>query len=674
MSEHVEAGFDAEMARVIVESATEFAIIAIDRDGTITIWNPGAEAILGWLKTEAVGMNVRAIFTEEDRHVGAPKNEMDRALSDGRAVNERWHKRKDGSQFWGSGLLMPLRQPGSEDVHGFVKMMRDRTSEREVEGRYHAMRAALPGFVFTADSDGNNTEANELFQTYTGRPQQQLLGDAWLDVIHPDDRQLAKETWEHAVATGETYEARYRFRRQDGQYRCFACRGLPERDVEGRIVRWLGTCIDVENEARARTALERLNITLEHKATQSTADLATAIENLQAEIVERTRVQDALRQAQKMEAVGQLTGGVAHDFNNLLTIIRSSADLLRRPELTDAKRQRYVNAISDTADRAAALTRQLLAFARRQPLQPEAFDAADRVTQVTGILQTTVGSRVTIAVDVTCEECTIQADPNQFETAIVNLVVNARDAMSGEGAIRIAVEDAKELPPRRGHLSGPGDYVAVSITDSGTGIAEDQIAHIFEPFFTTKEVGKGTGLGLSQVFGFAKQSGGDVTVLSTEGAGATFTLFLPRAQAQIEDTSTAAPEQALQSMSHNGCVLVVEDNQAVGEFATQLLEELGYSTTWASNGLAALQLIEEHPDRFDAVFSDVVMPGISGLDLAQRIRNEHPRIPVVLTSGYSHVLAQEGTHGFDLLHKPYSAEGVARILAKVTRAPRPRID
>lgn len=655
---------DPDLARLVVESASDFAIITTDAGGGITSWNPGAEKLMCWPAHEAIGRNIGMIFTSEDNEAGLPGDEMRRGRLDGRAVDERWHLRRDGSRFWSSGLLMPLRTGEGDGGQAYVKMMWDRTVERSADRRYDTMTAALPGFVFVTDTDGNNVETNEFFRTYTGRAEAELNGNRWMEVLHDGDRSRAAETWGRVVETGDTYEARYRFRRHDGEYRCFACRGVPERDDEGRIVRWMGTCIDVENEARARTALERLNISLEHKVTESEADLASAIENLQTEIAERMRTEDALRQAQKVEAIGQLTGGVAHDFNNLLTVIRSSADLLRRPELTEEKRRRYVDAISDTADRAAALTRQLLAFARRQPLQPEVFDAAARLEQLMPILRTTVGSRIAIHLKRDPEPDIVEVDPSQFDTALLNMVVNARDAMEGEGTLVATVRTTLSIPPRRGHAESPGDYVAVSIADTGAGIAPDWLDRIFEPFFTTKEIGRGTGLGLSQVFGFAKQSGGDVVVESEESRGAIFTLYLPRADAKAVVTASHIPEPSLAD-KEGRCVLVVEDNQTVGEFAAQLLEELGYATMWASNAQAALDLIAEKPDRFDAVFSDVVMPGLNGVEFAQRLRRDHPGIPVVLTSGYSDVLAAEGTHGFTLLHKPYSVEALSRALRNV---------
>jgi PAS domain S-box-containing protein len=384
---------------------------------------------------------------------------------------------------------------------------------------------------------------------------------------------------------------------------------------------------------------------------------------------ELASAQEALRQAQKMEAVGQLTGGVAHDFNNLLTVIKSSTDLLKRPNLPEERRERYVGAISDTVDRAAKLTGQLLAFARRQALKPEVFDAGRSVATISDMVGTLSGSRIRIVTDIPDEPCFINADPSQFDTALVNMAVNARDAMDGEGTLTITVRPASTIPPIRTHPAVRGDFVAVCIEDTGAGIAPDQIEHIFEPFFTTKGVGQGTGLGLSQVFGFAKQSGGEVCVQSTVGAGTMFVLYLPRVVAEVA-IPRAEPEPLVDG--HGMCVLVVEDNIDVGTFATQTLAELGYDTVWATNAAEALAELAKDANRFDVVFSDVVMPGMNGIDLAHRIRRDHHDLPVLLASGYSHVLSQNGTRGFELLHKPYSVEQLSRLLCKVATRHRRR--
>ena len=391
---------------------------------------------------------------------------------------------------------------------------------------------------------------------------------------------------------------------------------------------------------------------------------ATLEQRIEQEVAERGRAEEQLRQSQKLEAVGQLTGGVAHDFNNLLTIIRSSVDFLRRPDLPGARKARYLDAVSDTVDRAAKLTGQLLAFARRQALTPEVFEVGDRFAKISDLIDTITGARIQVMTVRPDEPCFVRADVSQFETALVNMAVNARDAMDEAGTLTLTVAAQQSLPVIRGHAGSSSDFVAISIADTGTGIAYELLGQIFEPFFTTKEVGKGTGLGLSQVFGFAKQSGGDVDVTSAIGTGTTFVLYLPQVEAPAERVAVPV-EMGPASHGAGRRVLIVEDNLEVGQFAAQTLEDLGYVTTWAKNGEEALSWLDEDGSDFDVVFSDVVMPGMGGVALAEEVRSRMPDLPVVLTSGYSHILAREGAHGFRLLHKPYSVDQLSRVLQQV---------
>jgi len=477
-----------------------------------------------------------------------------------------------------------------------------------------------------------------------------------VETVHPDDQAGLADAINDAIERCGPYAHQYRVLRADGRYYWIEANGRVDRGSDGTPQSFPGVLIDVEERRkvegerdRATAELRTLNETLEQRVAERTADL------MQAE--------ERLRQSQKMEAIGQLTGGVAHDFNNLLTVIRGSVDLLRRENVAPEKRQRYLDAIGDTADRAAKLTGQLLAFARRQTLEPEVFEVAQRLDAIADMLDSITGTRVLVRFEVPEAVCRVRADVSQFETAMVNLAVNARDAMDGEGTVTIRLRCDAEMPSIRGHGPGTGKFVAVSLADTGTGIAADDLERIFEPFFTTKDIGKGTGLGLSQVFGFAKQSGGDVDVESVQGKGSTFTLYLP--QADQTSAKDAKPADQQQSMDGEGrCVLVVEDNISVGQFATQLLDDLGYRTAWVTSAEEALERLGPDGDGFDIVFSDVVMPGMGGVELAKRLAHELPFLPVILASGYSHVLAQEGVEGLELLRKPYSANQLSAALQR----------
>ncbi|WP_409568418.1 ATP-binding protein [Methylobacterium sp. J-072] len=482
--------------------------------------------------------------------------------------------------------------------------------------------------------------------------------------VHPEDRQGLIAAINEVIARGGAYAHQYRVRRTDGKYYWIEANGRVDLAPDGTPLSFPGVLINVEDRRaveaerdRAIMMLRTLTDTLEQRVAERTSELM--------------RTEDALRQSQKMEAVGQLTGGVAHDFNNLLTIIRSSVDFLRRPDLPEARKARYLDAVSDTVDRAAKLTGQLLAFARRQALKPEVFHVGQKVRGIADMLDTVIGARVRVVAEVPDAPCYIRADVSQFETALVNMAVNARDAMDGEGTLTLRLAGNRTMPAIRGHAGADTAFAAVSLTDTGAGISEADLGRLFEPFFTTKEVGKGTGLGLSQVFGFAKQSGGNVDVTSAPGQGATFTLYLPQVDVDHAiDAAETAPAPIL-PLGAGQRVLVVEDNVEVGQFATQILQDLGYETVWAANAEAALERLGRDGGGFEVVFSDVVMPGMGGLALAQELARRLPELPVLLTSGYSHVLAQEGTHGFELLHKPYSADQLGRVLSRVVGRPVP---
>ena len=506
----------------------------------------------------------------------------------------------------------------------------NRSLERSVEDRTRELDQIWRfsrDMLCVADLEGRFVNLNPAWSETLGWTDQELKAVPFMEFVHPDDRESTLAAMA-GLSRGETvtgFENRYRHK--DGGFLWLSWTSVPREGLIYGVVR--------------NTTAER----------DQAALLATA--------------EEALRHAQKMEAIGQLTGGVAHDFNNLLTVIKSSTDLLKRPNLAEERRVRYVSAISDTVDRAARLTGQLLAFARRQALKPEVFAACDSVRAISEMMATLTGHRVEILTDLPKEPCFVDADPSQFDTALVNLAVNARDAMDGAGRLTIAVRPVEGMPAIRRERAVPGAFAAISVTDTGSGIPADRLEQIFEPFFTTKGVGQGTGLGLSQVIGFAKQSGGEVSVTSEVGRGTTFTLYLPRVPGTA--SAEAAPEPEPLADGHGTCVLVVEDNVEVGTFATQTLAELGYATVWAASAEEALAELAKDADRFDVVFSDVVMPGMNGIDLAHRIREDHHDLPVLLASGYSHVLAQNGTYGFELLHKPYSVEDLSRLLRKVAK-------
>ena len=594
----------------------------------------------GFSREEAIGKTWQEL-TPPEFHPASLKAVAEVTTLGEATPYEKQYLRKDGSRWW--GLFAP-RKVGEEVVEFVLDVTARREAEqalRESEARFRHLADSAPALIWMTDETGQVTFANMHYDHMFGCPAAEMLGSGWASIVLPEDLERHTATFFKAFHARAPFLTETRVRDRNGRVRWLRCEGVPRTDDVGTFLGYTGCNLDITEARLAAEELGRL-------VAERTAELMAT--------------EETLRQSQKLEAVGQLTGGVAHDFNNLLTIIRSSADLLGRPNLSEERRRRYVEAISDTANRAAKLTGQLLAFARRQPLKPEAFTVGERLQAVTDLIRPLMGARITIETPINCEGCAVQADPNQFETALVNLAVNARDAMDGEGRLTLRTWLATEVPPSRSHAGTRGEFVAVSVSDTGTGIQPEVLGRIFEPFFTTKEVGKGTGLGLSQVYGFAKQSGGELHVESEVGRGTTFTLYLPRAQGKPAnplmalDAEVSLPEEGRRN------VLLVEDNTQVGEFAKQLLEDLGYATTWAHNAHAALAVLEAEAGSFDMVFSDVVMPGMSGVELGQEIRRRWPDLRVILTSGYSHVLAKSGTQGFNLVHKPYSVEALAKAL------------
>jgi PAS domain S-box-containing protein len=494
-----------------------------------------------------------------------------------------------------------------------------RTAERD------RMWTISPDLMVEASLEGVYQRANPAWMSILGFESQEVIGKTAADFVHPADMQ----TMLGALSTAQADSLPsidLRFRTKDGGYRWIQWVAAPTAGLIFAIGR------DVTAAVHAQTQLRE--------------------------------TEEALRQSQKMEAVGQLTGGVAHDFNNLLTILRSSIDFLRRPDLTADRRTRYLEAASDTVDRAGKLTGQLLAFARRQALKPEIFDVAGRVRTIADMLDTVTGARVRVVTRLPDEPCHVRADVSQFETAIINMGVNARDAMGGEGVLTITVTCHTPLPSIRGHAGSRSLFTAVEVSDTGAGIDSEDLPRIFEPFYTTKEVGKGTGLGLSQVFGFAKQSGGDIDVTSVSGRGTTFVLYLPEAPAPEVGPAPQAPPAERVPAGTGQCILVVEDNVEVGQFCKQILEDLGYRTALSVTAEEALQRLGSDGNGFDAVFSDVVMPGMGGLALARDLRERLPNLPVLLASGYSHALAMD-EHSFEVVQKPYSAAQLEATLKRV---------
>jgi PAS domain S-box-containing protein len=566
-------------------------------------------------------------------------------------VLEARYRRSDGEWRWLRSESQPRWDPTGEH-NGFIGVAHDITAAKQAEIELRRLNETLELRISerTAQLESSEAQMRAIFET---SHQYQLLLNQHGEVLHANRTALAGIRAEARDVIGKRFWETPWFAATDGV-------PMMVRDAFMTVMK--GDDVKTEMLLRLPIGERYFDFAMRPLRDQHGTVIGAVPEAV--DITERRQGEEALRQSQKMEAVGQLTGGVAHDFNNLLTIIRSATDFLRRRDLPDDRRHRYIDAISETVERASKLTAQLLAFARRQPLKPQVFNVGTQVDGVIQLIRPLVGARIQIDVEIDDPGCFAIADIAQFETALINLAVNGRDAMDGEGRLTIAVRKVQSIPALRAQPPRRGDFVAISMADSGTGIAPDHLQSIFEPFFTTKEVGKGTGLGLSQAFGFAKQSDGDIEVVSTLGRGASFTIYLPQAArpADAASAETIASEPATTGRGYR--VLVVEDNDEVGQFSTELLEDLGYSVRRVADANAALALLSQDEFSADLVFSDVIMPGMNGVELATVIRERYPGLPVVLTSGYSNVLAENAHRGFELIQKPYSVESLSRILRK----------
>jgi PAS domain S-box-containing protein len=448
----------------------------------------------------------------------------------------------------------------------------------------------------------------------------------YLARVHEDDRARVRADIAQALHSGRGFRLEERIVRPDGELRYLQSSGEVIKDDHGKPVRMLAICQDVTQRKRAEIALEQ--------------------------------AREQLAQSQKLEALGQLTGGIAHDFNNLLMIVSGHAQLLRR-RLKDGKDLRAIDAIGTAAGRGETLTRQLLAFSRRQQLSPVVVDLGARIEALREMLASSLRGNIEVKYDIAAGLWSVEVDPGELELALVNIAVNARDAMPDGGTVTLS---ARNVPHGTGAGPLAGDFVALSLTDTGGGIPAEHLSKVFEPFFTTKDVGKGTGLGLSQVHGFAHQSGGTVTIGSEIGRGTVITLYLPRSDAPPSVAPLAAEAPAPAAGRGEGTVLVVEDNPEVAEVTATLFEHLGYRVLRAPDANDALARLQQAPG-IDLVFTDVVMPGsMNGVALAQEIRRRHPQIPILLTSGYSDA-AHAAEIRFALLRKPYDVAALERAIA-----------
>jgi PAS domain S-box-containing protein len=630
---------------------------------------------------------------------------------------------------------------------------------RQSEEEFRTLAEALPHHVWTARPDGRLNWFNPRVYEYSGATGDELMEQGWGRMVHPEDIPAAIAAWAHAVRTGEAYEIEFRLRRADGAFRWFLARAVPARDENGKIVRWIGTNTDVNDQKTTEAQLAALNATLAERVREKTrerdriwnvsqdlllvADIDGTWRSInpawtatlgwsEAELLHKTSqwlehpddrrkvdaelghlaqgrptirfenrfrhkdgsyrwlswtavpddgkvyavarditaekdaferlksTEEALRQSQKMEAVGQLTGGIAHDFNNLLTGIIGSLELMKirlaKGRIDNV--ERYIDAATTSANRAAALTHRLLAFARRQPLSPRSVDANQLVGSLEDLLRRTIGELIDLKIERSKNLWSTLCDPNQLESALLNLAINARDAMPDGGRLTIRTSNAR----LDGVLSGnpalaPGDYICIDVADTGTGMAADVVARAFDPFFTTKPIGQGTGLGLSMIYGFARQSNGHVIIDSTPGAGTSVRIYLPRHEgdAAVEPMSSAS---ITKHRASGETVLVVEDEPVVRGIITEMLTNEGYRIMEATDGPSGLQILNQEI-RVDLLVTDVGLPGMNGREFADYAREVRPGLKILFVTGYAQSAAMAKGFlkpGMEMITKPFDVE------------------
>ncbi len=535
---------------------------------------------------------------------------------------------------------------------------------REDEQRFRTMAESIPQLAWMASPSGDIFWFNERWFDYTGTSFADLRGQGWQVVHHPDTLEAVVERMQAAFKDGIPWDDTLLLRGRDGRFRWFLSRALPMRDDSGAILRWFGTHTDIDDQIRARDAQARFGEDMERQVAARTAELSEINARLVAEMADRRRAEEALLQSQKMEAVGQLTGGIAHDFNNLLTGITGSLDLMRKriSQGRVGELDRYMTAAATSASRAAALTHRLLAFARRQPLDARQVDANALVASMEDLFHRTLGETIEIELRLAHDLWSTLCDPHQLENALLNLVINARDAMPDGGHLTIETGNLQmteaDMQTEADHR--PGEYITLQVSDTGVGMSADVLARVFEPFYTTKPIGQGTGLGLSMIYGFARQSHGQISVRSTEGQGTVFTLLLPRFQGQ-EDGSEAERLPQVLDPADGETVLVVEDDPVVRGLVLDVLRELGYETLEAHDGLSGLAALQGR-GRIDLVVTDVGLPGLNGRQLAEMGRASRPDLKVLFITGYAENAAfGEGVldKSMQMITKPFAIDALA---------------
>jgi PAS domain S-box-containing protein len=636
---------DDSRYRMLIEAVNDYAIYMLDPDGRISSWNPGARRFKGYEESEILGEHFSRFYTEADREGGLPRRALEIAAREGKFEGEGWRCRKDGTRFWAYVVIDPIRD-ASGNLIGFAKITRDLTERklaeealRKSEEQFRLLIQGVTDYaIYMLTPDGQVSSWNAGAERIKGYRPEEIIGQHFSRFYTEEDRQAGapRVALETAAREGRFEKEGWRIRKDGSRFVAHVVID-PIRAPDGTILGFTKITRDITERREAERALQE--------------------------------AREALFQSQKMDAIGQLTGGVAHDFNNLLMAVLGSLELLRKRLPADPKMTRLVDNAIQGAQRGTALTQRMLAFARRQELKPTQIDVADLVGGMTNLLHSSLGATVQIQTDIPWGMKNVLIDPNQLELAILNLAVNARDAMPKGGSIFITAreENVANTPDLKA-----GRYICLSVTDEGCGMDEATQRRALEPFFTTKGVGKGTGLGLSMVHGMMDQSGGKLVLKSRKGEGTTVDLWLPVAatgSGYVSREETVVRER--DKREGPLVILVVDDDALVLLNTVAMLEDLGHTVLEATSGKEALDIIRREGG-VDIVITDQAMPQMTGSDLAAAITTERPDLPIILATGYAEL--PPGTDkGLPKLSKPFRQHQLEDVIQKVLAPEAPRV-
>ena len=626
---------DAERYRILVEAITDYAVFMLDPSGNVASWNPGAQRFKGYQPLEIIGKNFSLFYTPEDQAADLPRKALATAAKEGKFETEGWRVRKDGSRFWTHVVIDAIRSP-SGGLLGYAKITRDLTERKQAEDdlrfseqQFKLLVEGVSDYaIFMLDAKGYVASWNSGAQRIKGYRPDEIIGKHFSHFYTAEDREngVPQRALNTAAAEGRFEREGWRVRKDGSQFWASVVIDAI-KDDSGVLIGFAKITRDISEKRKSEQALEA--------------------------------ARDALFQAQKLEAIGQLTGGIAHDFNNLLMVIQSSMELLRKRLPDDERLLSLIDNATEGVKRGTSLTQRMLSFARRQDLDQKPVNLHELVFEMTDLLQRSLGPSIVIASRFPMGLSMVRADSNQLESALLNLAVNARDAMPAGGPLSISGHEENLLNGNSLRLA-PGKYVCLSIEDKGEGMSEDTFNRATEPFFTTKGVGKGTGLGLSMVQGFAEQSGGRLRLKSKKDVGTIAELWLPATDAEDKPKPAEAPLSTTVSRPHELVVLAVDDDILVRMGTAAMLEDLGHTVKEANSGEEALKILAQGI-KIDLVVTDQAMPRMTGVQLAEAILAGRPGLPIILATGYAELPVGLGST-LPRLSKPFTQEQLANAM------------